>query len=388
MDQALLELNTTPATDAERCGFELGWDHAHHGLVPPPELLLTGTPLRQGWQAGRAVFGSRTLAGTLPVRRWLALRIQAWRTAVPFEGHQLTADYLAQIEVSHCPVTRRALGGASFGSGAGDAPVFERLLPQGSFAAGHLVVISRAASQARASCSSEQALATAERLARDGLDEEAGLDVAAWRRLAVLISFVTPLAHAQAAQLPMCVLPPNRVRVLNAAQGLQALVTWQLGSAGWSRRLRQLAEFAEEISGEAAIRHDFQLVVGALAPRVLELTPDAGPLRQRHALEDLWRDARVQRRWSHLVLSLGAADCEHLATRAAAAGLGGVRTLVHDAHTATEAWGSALPSLLKPSRRRQLLVAAWQRAHLGEHPGANLGAAAPAPLAAPPKTAR
>ena len=52
----------TPATDlGDQAGFQIGWDHAHHGLVPPAGLLLDGTPIGQGWRAGRAVFGRRTL---------------------------------------------------------------------------------------------------------------------------------------------------------------------------------------------------------------------------------------------------------------------------------------------------------------------------------------
>jgi len=28
--------------------FELGWDYAHFRLLPPPEHLLTGSPVRSG----------------------------------------------------------------------------------------------------------------------------------------------------------------------------------------------------------------------------------------------------------------------------------------------------------------------------------------------------
>ena len=46
-----------------------------------------------------------------------------------------------------------------------------------------------------------------------------GLDAAAWMRVAVLISFVTPLTHEQAARPPLRVLPPNRLRLLNPCRG-------------------------------------------------------------------------------------------------------------------------------------------------------------------------
>jgi hypothetical protein len=357
MNQALLDLNTRPATATERQGFELGWDHAHHGLVPPPELLLQGTPLRQGWQAGRALFGARTLAAGLGVRRWLALRTDAWRLGIDFEGLQLTAHYIAQIDASHCPVTLRALGGAA---GSPDAPVIERLQPDAAYAAGHLVTMSRAAAVARAGCSAQAALAQADALTNaDGTQSEElinGLDAAAWRRLGVLIAYATPLPHAEAASLPMCVLPPNRVRVLNPAQGLQALVTLQLSTPGWSRRLRQLGELAEEISGEPAMRQELQLFIGALAPRVLELplAAEVSALAQRRALAAVWNDARVMRRWSHLLLSLGEAATEALLTRAIAVGgaaVAGVHTVLHERAIATEGWHPLQPATHKSSTR-------------------------------------
>ena len=40
-----------------------------------------------------------------------------------------------------------------------------------------------------------------------------GLSAEHWARIAVLISFATPMAHARAANLPLLVLPPNRLRV-------------------------------------------------------------------------------------------------------------------------------------------------------------------------------
>jgi len=68
-----------PATPADAVGFEIGWDHAHYRLTPPPRQLEPANPVRQGWQAGTSVFGTRTLKPTPPVRKWLQLRLNAWR---------------------------------------------------------------------------------------------------------------------------------------------------------------------------------------------------------------------------------------------------------------------------------------------------------------------
>ncbi len=335
MDQALLELNPAPKAAAhvdDATGFEIGWDHAHHGLVPPAELLLEGTPIGQGWRAGRAVFGRRTLPSNPSTRQWLALRLHAWRRGIPFEGQQLTPHYLAQLQAPRCPVLRVTLGGAPV---AAEAPVLERLNPQAGYAAGNLATLSCAAAAAREGVDILECLRRARRAASAGEPVE-GLDAGAWWRLATLRSFATPLPFHEAARLPLAVLPPNRVRLLNAPQGLQALLTRQFMAPGWAARTRAIAAL---LPGHT-LRQDFNLLVGALAPRVLEAGSEPAALRR--ALEDAWLGERVQRRWQHFVLSLGETGTTALLERAAAEGLAGVRTLTHAAEQATEGW--ALPA--------------------------------------------
>ncbi|MBC7941354.1 MAG: hypothetical protein H7Z19_16650 [Chitinophagaceae bacterium] len=330
----------SPGDPCERRGFQVGWDHAQHDLVPPPELLLSGTPLCQGWLAGKAVFRRRTLNATRSVRLWLQLRITAWRHDIHFEGQQVTPHYLAQLHVDHCPVTRQTLGGA-----AGDASsaVLERLNPLAGYAAGNLVTMSLQAAQARVGVTVAQAVRHARRI-EVGDETVTGLDASAWWRLAALMSFAVPASFHESARLPLAVLPPNRVRLLNAAQGLQALVTRQFGSPGWSARTRGLAAMLPEHT----LRHDFNLFIGALAPRALEAGTEPRALRQ--ALEDAWLQDRVQRRWQHFVLSLGAAACETLLERAAGAGLAGVRTVPHAPAQSIEGWGLE-PGSRAPSQR-------------------------------------
>lgn len=336
--QATLELIPGPRgpqagtpDEVDATGFEIGWDHAHHGLVPPPELLLEGTPIGQGWRAARAVFGRRTLAVQQATRQWLALRIRAWRDGTAFEGQQLTPHYLAQLRVTQCPVLRAPLGGAP---GQPDAAVFERLNPQAAWAAGNVVMMSQRAAQARAGVDLLETLRRARRAERAG-EAVDGLGAAAWWRLAALRACATPLPFHEAARLPLAVLPPNRVRLLNPAQGLQALVTMQFSTPGWSARTRALAALLPEHT----LRHDFNLFIGSIAPRVLEAAPGTVPLRR--ALEDAWLNERVQRRWQHFALSLGEAATAALLERATADGLAAVRTVNHPLARATDGWALA-----------------------------------------------
>ncbi len=369
MDQTLIELDASQqAAAVDRDGFDIGWDHAHHGLVPPPELLLDGTPVSQGWLAGKAVYGARTLSCTRHTRLWLQLRVQAWRLGIPFEGQQLTPNYLAQIQAARCPVTRELLQGAR---GQPDTLVVARLNADAGYAAGNVAVMSLAAARAGVGLSVQDCVRQAHRaavlsagthsagiaaaavtpqpasnVAAQTLSASApnpaphshgdNLSAAAWWRLAALRSYATPLPFAVVAVLPLAVLPPNRVRLLNAVQGLQALLTRSFLAPRWSERCRRFAQWLPEHT----LRQDFNLFVGAMAPRVLEAGCDAGALRQ--ALEDAWLNERVLRRWQHFALQLGETAAEALLARATEAGLAGIRTLHHANEQATDGW--ALPA--------------------------------------------
>ena len=311
MNQTALDLDALPTDHgdpSERTGFELGWDHAQHGLVPPAQTLQGDTPVSQGWLAGKAVFGRRTLQATRFVRLAQQLRTQAWQKGILFDHQQVTPQYLAQLQTPVCPVTRMVLGGLP---GTASAPVVERLHAAAGFIAGNLVVVSQAAAGARAGCTASQAAAHARSIEAGKAADVSGLDAPAWWRLACLLSFVTPLSHLDAARMPLRALPPSGIRAVNPAQRLQAMLTVQLASPGWSGRLRRLAATLPD----AGLRHDFNLFIGALAPRLLEAPVDADAMCLRHALEDAWADARVNRRWQHFIVQLGQTESEALLQR-------------------------------------------------------------------------
>ena len=87
-----LAARENPTADPQ-VGFDIGWDHARHGLLPPPEQWLDGNPLHQGWRAGKACFGERTLGASRPVRLWLALRLHAWLRHRAFELAEVTPHW-------------------------------------------------------------------------------------------------------------------------------------------------------------------------------------------------------------------------------------------------------------------------------------------------------
>jgi len=320
--------NTVDAT-----GFEIGWDFAHYRLTPPPQALADGHPVRQGWQAGSAVFGTRTLRPTPHVRKWLQLRLNAWRRGRAFEGVQVTPHFLAQIDVPVCPVTRLTLTHAS---GAGSDASVDRVCNQAGYAAGNLAMMSTRANEAKADLGWNDALNVVRQLEASGLDMLDGLTPAHWSRLAVLMSLVTPMPHAEAACLPLLVLPPNRLRLLNAVQALQAVLTLAFTQAQAVPRLRELIAHLP-----APSRHDFQVFMLTLQARRLAIGMQTDGLELRHALENLWTDAAVNRRWRRFALQLDEAACERLVRLAARRGLGSKTWQWLPRAAATEGWALA-----------------------------------------------
>jgi hypothetical protein len=331
--------DTLPAVHeaADRTAFELGWDYAHYRLTPPPEALADGHPVRQGWQAGSAVFGNRTLKPTPPVRKWLQLRFSAWRRGRVFEGTQVTPNFLAQIDVAVCPITRSTLTHAS---GTGSDASVDRVCNQAGYAAGNLAVMSSRANEAKADLGCHDALVVVKQLEASGLDTLDGLNSLQWSRLAVLMSFATPMKHDEAACLPLLVLPPNRLRLLNAVQALQAIVTLAFTEAQAVPRLRELMAHLP-----APARHDFQVFVLTLQARRLAVGMQTRGADLRHALEDLWTDAAVNRRWQRFALQLDEAACERAVRIAGKRGLGGKGWQWLPTASATEGWAMSASAI-------------------------------------------
>jgi hypothetical protein len=72
--------------------------------------------------------------------------------------------------------------------------------------------------------------------------------------------------------------------------------------------------------------------------RRIEAGRDADALALRHALEDAWCDALVNRCWQRFALHLDEALVERLLQRCVAGALSGTRVLLHELARATEGW--------------------------------------------------
>lgn len=322
-----LDMDAAPAPVSahERTGLALGRDYALHGLTPPIAHLYPQSPLQRGWLATR---GRPVRQPASPqVALWLALRTHAWARGRSFEDIQLTPHHLAQLDTSHCPITRERLGD--------DNRSIDRVRDDAGYAAGNLAVMSHRANQAKGSRGRQALADMAASCAAGPISRMGGLAEAEWQRLAVLASFVTPLSHEEASLIPLRVLPPNRLRLFNPIQALQALVTRQLATPGWSARLARL----EALLPTEQLRTDFNRFLLALAPRVLAAAELQEPQQIRWALEDAWALPLVQKRWTRLAMQLTPEQAENLVERAAARKLSPVHVQRHE--DATDGWALA-----------------------------------------------
>ena len=146
----------TGPTHQPDTGFELGWDYAHYGTVPPADHLHPLSPVRQGWEAGRDSFGRRTLQPNRFVRKWLQLRLNAWLRGRVFEGQQVNPAFLRQIDVAVCPVTREVL---THGTGELSDASVDRVFNDAAYAAGNLAVMSTRANRAKSDYGVDDAMA-------------------------------------------------------------------------------------------------------------------------------------------------------------------------------------------------------------------------------------
>ena len=292
---------TAPANDADP-GDAIGFEYARYGMVPPAPCLWPGHPIREGWERGRRLMTRRTRPATLAVTRWLALRLAAWQRGEAFDDHQITPQVLRSLEVAtHCPVTGRAL--------QNDARVAPIALARG-WTAGNLVLLSPGIAERWMTTDWEMAKDALARAEAEPDTQVDGLPLRHWRRIVALKSLATPLPHDEAARIPLHVLPPNRIRLVNPIQELQAVLTLQLAVPGWGQRARGIADSMPE-----ALRNEFNLFFNSLLAQALRQNQGSSKVEMRDALATAWGDEVVMRRWLRFTALADASLAETLVER-------------------------------------------------------------------------
>jgi hypothetical protein len=134
--------------------------------------------------------------------------------------------------------------------------------------------------------------------------------------------------------LPLQVLPPNRLRLLNPVQAVQALLTLLFTGSSYARRMADLGA----LMPSADARKSYFLFMNTMLARRLAVGWSADRAKVRSTLEDAWSHPVVMRRWEQLALRLNRADCERVVRLAAQRGLGGAGWRWLDDAAATEGW--------------------------------------------------
>jgi hypothetical protein len=321
-------------------GYRIGWEHARYQTTPPADHLHAGHPVRQGWEAGRAAFAGRARAANRATRLWLELRLQAWVRGRAFDELMVTPRFVAQIDVPVCPVQQQPLSHGVMGGRALTDAVVMVLYEGAGCAAGNLAVVSRRAAQARAALTGREMAELMRRLEAGEVEEVAGLDLPAWRRLAALASLATPPGRAGSSELaapqPMHVLPPPRVCLLHPLQGLQALLTLVFTAPAYARALTDLGA----LMPHAQARRAYFLFMSALLARRLSARGTVSREQVRAAMEQAWSHPLVQQRWAALAQTLKPAQAERVLRVAAqrSAGVPGLAWRWTDEAAATEGW--------------------------------------------------
>jgi hypothetical protein len=128
----------------DKIGFEVGWDHAEYGVMVP-ETLYTGT-LADGHRAGMQHRGrAKPKEADRYIRKWLQLRRNAWRRERIFDDG-VTPQFLRLIDVPYCPITREKL---TYSTGEDSDWSVDRLVNDGGYVRGNLVVMSTRANKAK-----------------------------------------------------------------------------------------------------------------------------------------------------------------------------------------------------------------------------------------------
>ena len=323
-----------PANAHETLGFELGWDHARCGVMPSLAQSFEASSLRSGWAVGHTTNSSRPRVAPRSVQLWLHLRLQAWVLGQRVEPVQVTPRYLEQLEVSHCPITRMPLDASSLLNHEG---VFARVRHDAAYVAGNIAVLGARAERARQGLGRERAAELGKSLGSGSSSGLGGLTAPQWKRMTALGSFVEPLTHAQACEQPLLVLPPNRLRLLNAAQALQAFASRQLLAPGWSLCVSRVEALLLAKAAQRSFQTFFFMPCCHGFWRRAQTRPSRAALGHRRRLAIAPGTAALAGFRAHP----GAGRCESLVVRAHAKRQGQGALLALGEHAAVDGWGLA-----------------------------------------------
>lgn len=276
-----------------KVGFEIGWDWARTGAYPPLDLL-DNKHFAAGFQSGKRHWKAAPDDDRF-VRKWLQLRGSAWRRSRAI-AHDVTPDYLRQIDVSHCPITREPL---THGTLADTDASVDRINNALGYCRGNLAVVSTRANRAKGMLDAISMLQLARELDAKGPQARmAGLDVNAWTRLATLTAFGENFADPQVPEMwPLVVMPGPEVAVLHPGFSLKAAVSGFIAKMD-PAPMRKLLRGKTATSRYDAFARGLSLASASAGRKHVALRAGVALI---YSLEDAWRAPLVNQQWRLLL---------------------------------------------------------------------------------------
>lgn len=179
--------------------YDLGWDYAMYGLNLPQPIESVA---RDGFELGRVHFHGKTKTPDRFVRKWLQLRVNAYRRG-RLAQDDVTPAFLQEIDTDQCPVTLLKL---THGELVESDWSVDRLNNNGAYARDNLAIISTRANTAKGNKSFEEVVVLSK-----GTQAVEGLTPREWLRLAVLMFGVSLIEDkSRNMLLPLATKIPNQ----------------------------------------------------------------------------------------------------------------------------------------------------------------------------------
>ncbi|MGE8449394.1 MAG: hypothetical protein ACN6OP_01990 [Pseudomonadales bacterium] len=296
--------NTIPLGLDPKLAFDIGYDYARYGLRLPSSVQDAADALPehifQGHRYGSQKFLITRPRGDRYVRKWLQLRVNAWRRLRHFDD-RITPDYLRTIDSPYCPVTRVTLAHSS----ASDTTwSVDRLYNAAGYAPGNLAVTSARANTAKGALTTQAVVRILQGELQQQLDPT--LTPEQWRRQIYMMAWNDPNVPPDAtSRLTMAVLPPPRTICHSPYTAFQLVLSLAMLGRPLLSGTDRIQAVIDIIRTKKTRRQLIEMLlvlkhIASLNVRRSLSEGQRGPI-PLYALEDAWASDAVVQHWERIV---------------------------------------------------------------------------------------
>lgn len=288
--------------NSERLSFDLGWDISRLGYSVLPGTRVDAS-VTKGMAAGRAHFGAVPGLACRYERKIIQTRMSACRRNIGFDVQHVTADFLRQIDVEFCPITRDRL---THSTGYGSDWSVDRIDNSFGYVPGNLVIMSTLANKQK---SALDITGLGQRAVDHTLQPSVDCEMAAeaWQRLWTLASFANNASSDAINAWPMVVLPPNWVPMVLAWE-TKRCVSFVAEYAVSDRCKRDLLDGKKEVKAVEAFAEAKHYANRRANKALMAAHPINTRDVVRWTMEDAWREPLVNNTYCKVAKTLSEAS--------------------------------------------------------------------------------